>query len=131
MYHVGMNTLLYSNSLGINTLHDLVDQSDVAYGTIQGSSLSTILSDMTTEPYVTMHTHMIDHLVQNTSEGVERVHNSYGIPKGINYQWEIQESNCRMTFQKIPATCSTKEATLISNFIGPAFILARNVKHDI
>ena len=79
----GIIHFLFYHALGINTLHDLIDQSDVEYGTVQGSSLTTILSDMTSEPYATMHTHVMDHLVQNSSEGVKRVRNSYGIPKGM------------------------------------------------
>ncbi len=67
---------------GINTLFDLAGQDDVAYGAVEDSSATVILSKLNVEPYATLYTHLMDNLVPNSTVGVDRVRNSYGIKSG-------------------------------------------------
>ena len=67
---------------GINSLHDLANQDEVAYGTIEASSSTVLLSKYDTEPYATIYPHLMDNLVPNASVGIEKVRKSYGIGAG-------------------------------------------------
>ncbi len=54
----------------------------MAYGTTDGTSATVVIGEQKVEPYVTMYPHMMDNLVPNSSVGIQKVRDSFGIPPG-------------------------------------------------
>ena len=80
--NVKKNSCFVSFCSGINTLHALADQDEIAYGTIEASSTTVLLRKLDSEPYTTLYPHVMSNLVHNDSVGIERVRKSYGLGEG-------------------------------------------------
>ena len=71
-------------------MDDLSEQTDVVYGTMEGTAIQAFFRQQVINPYPRMYNFMVeyDSWVPNSTVGKEKVFNSYNIPKG----------NCPMVF---------------------------------
>ena len=65
-------------------MDDLAEQSEVHYGTLEGTAIQTFFREQFIPPYPRMYNFMVEYKtwVPNSSVGTEKVFNSYNIPKG-------------------------------------------------
>lgn len=69
---------------GITNLQDLAGQTDMKYGTLNGTAVQDYFKNMNSDPFDKMYAFMTS---QNTwvttgTEGIQKVQDSYGLPKG-------------------------------------------------
>ena len=76
--------MLITSILGIKNMNDLSEQTEIEYGTIDGTAIQTFFREQTISPYPQMYTFMTDRKawVNSSKEGEKRVRDSYSIPKG-------------------------------------------------
>ena len=65
-------------------MDDLAEQSEVQYGTLEGTAIQTFFREQIIPPYPRMYNFMVEYntWVPNSSVGTEKVFDSYNIPKG-------------------------------------------------
>ena len=65
-------------------MDDLAEQSEVHYGTLEGTAIQTFFREQIIPPYPRMYNFMVEYKtwVPNSSVGTEKVFNSYNIQKG-------------------------------------------------
>ncbi len=65
-------------------MEDLSEQSDIHYGTIDGTAIQTFFREQEVPPYPRMYDFMVKNKawVNSSVEGVEKVRKSYNIEKG-------------------------------------------------
>ncbi len=80
--------------IGIESIWDLQRQSQIGYGTVASSSIEEFFRSQERQGghysnfYETMS--MAENRVNNTAEGIQRVRNSHGKPKGMDVGVIIQ-----------------------------------------
>ncbi len=98
---------------------DLAEQTEVNYGTIDGTAIQTFFREQTISPYPRMYNFMVekDAWVKDSIEGEQRVRNSYGIPKGKKSLVQFLSSHISSQFHRYLGFVSHFEVASFSNSV--------------